>query len=70
MKDLEEWADSSFLYTMMTIVSFMSILILFGLLIEVFITCELSAIKFRGIISTLFLPTITYILYKKDTKWK
>ena len=68
MKDLEEWADSSFLYTMITIVSFMSILILFGLLIEVFITCELSAIKFRVIISTLFLPTITYVLYKRDTK--
>jgi len=66
MKDFEEWADSSFLYTMITIASFISILMLFGLLIEIFITYELSAIKFRGMISTLFLPTITYVLYKRD----
>ena len=68
VNDFEEWADSSFLYTMMIIVSFMSILILFGLLIEIFITWELSAMKLREIISTLFLPTIIYLLYKKDIK--
>jgi len=65
MADFEKWADKSFIYLILVILSIVSILALFGLSITAFIKWELKGYMIRAILTALVIPAITYYLYKK-----